>query len=304
MKPEIRKTSRNLAASSAKMLGSPQKAEKNTDKIKSIVSLSAGVIIMFVFILFAIAPSAFAPYGEKDMASPWQPPSGEHILGTNDMGYDVFTELVYATRLTLIVGVSSALIALLLGTLIGILAGYGGIIGSIFNGLINIFLMLPKTPVIIVLAAFLGGGSAQIILIISAFSWVGTARAVRAKTVHIKSAPYLSALKCAGYSPLRIILRHVLPNVREVAVARYITTVSSSIMTEATLSFLGLGDPTNPTWGTMINFAYNRGGFMMEAYGALLAPGAAIMLLVLAFYMINRYFETKTNVISGKSYLD
>lgn len=268
------------------------------------LALVAGAAIMLTFILFSLAPSLFTSYSPKEMFTPWLRPCAEHVLGTNDMGYDIFTELVYATGRTLTVGLVSALVALAFGSLVGILAGYGGILGSFFNGLVNVFLMIPKLPVVIVLAAFAGGGQLQIILIIATFGWVGTARAVRAKVLSLKNAPFIDALKAAGYSPLRITFGHILPNVREVAVARYVVTVASSIMTEATLSFLGMGDVSSPTWGTMINFAYNRGGFLMEAYNWLLAPGVAIMLLVLSFYFINYFLEHRISRVSGGAYLD
>ncbi len=270
----------------------------------AITALAAGCLLLFVFLLAAVAPSAFAPYSPSDTFDAWLPSSSDHILGTDDAGADVFTSLVYATGRTLLTGVASAALALALGVLVGLAAGSGGVIGALANGVINLFAMIPKLPATIVIAAFAGGGLAETVIVIAVFGWVTTARAVRAKVLHIKCLPFADALTAAGYSPARIAFRHIIPNTGEVILTRYITTLAGCIMTEATLSFLGLGSVSSPTWGTMINLAYRRGGFAMEAYGWLLAPGAAIMLLALAFWCLWYFAEHRSRDVSGKSYAD
>lgn len=270
----------------------------------AITALAVGCLLLFVFLLAAVAPSAFAPYSLSDTFDAWLPSSSDHILGTDDAGADVFTSLVYATGRTLLTGVASAALALALGVLVGLAAGSGGVIGALANGVINLFAMIPKLPATIVIAAFAGGGLAETVIVIAVFGWVTTARAVRAKVLHIKCRPFADALTAAGYSPARIAFRHIIPNTGEVILTRYITTLAGCIMTEATLSFLGLGSVSSPTWGTMINLAYRRGGFAMEAYGWLLAPGAAIMLLALAFWCLWYFAEHRSRDVSGKSYAD
>lgn len=270
----------------------------------AITALAVGCLLLFVFLLAAVAPSAFAPYSPSDTFDAWLPSSSGHILGTDDAGADVFTSLVYATGRTLLTGVASAALALALGVLVGLAAGSGGVIGALANGVINLFAMIPKLPATIVIAAFAGGGLAETVIVIAVFGWVTTARAVRAKVLHIKYRPFADALTAAGYSPARIAFRHIIPNTGEVILTRYITTLAGCIMTEATLSFLGLGSVSSPTWGTMINLAYRRGGFAMEAYGWLLAPGAAIMLLALAFWCLWYFAEHRSRDVSGKSYAD
>lgn len=282
---------------------SAKRTETNALSLKAYINLTLGAALLLTFIIFALTPESIAPYGAKEMFEPWQGLSPEHILGTNDMGYDIFTEIVYATAQTLYTGLLSALIALVVGILFGLIAGYaGGIVGAFFDGVINVFMMLPKLPVVIVLAAFIGQGNSQIVFIIAAMSWVGTARAVRAKAQRLKSAPFIEALRGIGCSKPRIIFRHLLPNLRDIAAAKYVSSVASAVMMESTVSFLGLGDPTHPTWGTMISFAYKRGGFMMEAYNWLLAPGICIMLLVLAFYMINYFAEQRSKSVKSASF--
>lgn len=181
------------------------------------------------------------------------PGSREHIFGTNNLGYDIFSQLIVATRSTLIVGISSAVACLVIGVAIGLLAGYiGGIAGEAVNGIINFFLLVPMLPCAIVIASYTNGGKISIILTISLLCWCSTARAVRAKTMSVKNSDYVRALKSMGYGEMRILLRHTLPNVMDVALAKFMPSVASCIMIEATLSFLGMGSVTDVTWGVMI----------------------------------------------------
>lgn len=272
-------------------------------KIQNITSaalLAAGIAIIFVFVLFAIAPRAIAPCDPKFSYDTFLGISSEHILGTDNLGYDIFSELVYATRTTLVVGVLSALISLVLGVGIGLLAGYAnGIAGEILGGIINFFILIPMLPLAIVMGAYLDGGVFDVVLTVSLLGWCGTARAVRAKTVAVKNMPFIKLMRGHGYSRARILFCHVLPNVLDVAIARYITSVASCILLESTLSFLGVGSSVTLTWGVMINYAYKFGGLARGAYNWLLAPGVCIMLLELAFYFINQFAEHKMSAVRG-----
>lgn len=231
------------------------------------------------------------------MARPWLKPSAEHLLGTNSLGYDIFTEIVYGARDTLFIGVMSSVLTLVLGAAIGTLSTRMGLIGGLFNGLINVFVLLPRLITLIVLSAFLGTSRWHLILLIAAFSWVGTARNVRAQVIHLNSQPFVENCIIQGYSRFHIVLRHILPNLYEVLISRFLLGVNSCIMMESTLSFLGFGDLYHPTWGTMINFAYKRGAFMRRAYPYLLMPGVCIMGLSLSFYFISLYFEARREAI-------
>lgn len=261
---------------------------------------------MSIFAAFALAPDLFAPYGAKEMSSPWLPPGTAHILGTNDLGYDIFSELIYASRSTLIIGLAAACISLFIGTAIGLAAGYlPGWQGEIAGGLIQVFLMIPMLPMAIVMGAFLGTDTRNIIIIIAVLGWCATARTVRIRTMQLKQTLFVESLMILGISRRQIMVRHILPNLWEVILSRYIMTVGSCIMLEATLSFLGMGDPTDVTWGRMINIAYKRGGFTLGAYNWLVTPGVCIALVVIAFYCINQYLEAKNLEVSGgQSYLD
>lgn len=268
--------------------------------------LIIGAAILAVFSLAALVPELLAPYGLKEMFTPWLPPNWVHPLGTNDLGYDILTELIYAARPTLFVGIAAAGISLVLGTLIGLSAGYlKGIGGELAGGLIQIFMMLPMLPMSIVISAYLGSELRNIILIIALLGWSATARSVRARTMQLRSAGFVEALELLGIGKTRIMLRHVMPNLTELICSRYIMSVSRCIMLEATLSFMGMGDITKVSWGRMINLAYSRGAFTRGAFNWLLTPGICIALVVISFYCINAYFEGKSREVSGsESYMD
>ena len=161
------------------------------------------------------------------------------------------------------------------------------------------FVLLPRLITLIVLSAFLGTSRWHLIFLIAAFSWVGTARNVRAQVIHLNSQPFVENCIIQGYSRFHIVLRHILPNLYEVLISRFLLGVNSCIMMESTLSFLGFGDLYHPTWGTMINFAYKRGAFMRQAYPYLLMPGVCIMGLSLSFYFISLYFEARREAIQN-----
>ena len=260
--------------------------------------LILGLLLLAVFLLAAFAPGIFTDYGQKELFSKWLPMSRAHLLGTNAMGYDILTELVYGARQTLLTGLLSSVLTLLLGAGIGILAAFRGWVGRLFSGLIQIFVLLPKLITLIVLAAFFGSSASQLVLLIAAFSWVGTARAVRAKALQLYTQPFIESCRILGYSRVHIALRHMLPNLSDVLLSRFLLGVNSCVMLESTLSFLGLGDLYRPTWGTMVNFAYKRGAFLRGAYQYLLAPGVCIMLLCLAFYLISLWLTARKEAIS------
>lgn len=267
-------------------------------RIASSVVFSLGVAILLMFAVFAIFGQKIAPYSPRESFDKFLPCSGEHIFGTNNLGYDIFSQLIVATRSTLIIGVTSAVACLVIGVAIGLLAGYlGGVAGEAVNGFINFFLLIPMLPAAIVIAAYTSGGKMSIILTISLLCWCSTARAVRAKTMSVKNSDYVRSLKSLGYGRARILLRHTLPNVMDVALAKFMPSVASCIMVEATLSFLGMGSVTDVTWGVMIQNAFHYGGILLGKYNWIMAPGGAIMLMQLAIYMINQYIEFRRKIV-------
>ncbi len=272
--------------------------EYKAKRILSTVVFALGIAILLTFVVFAVFGEKIAPYSPRESFDKFLPCSKEHLLGTNNIGYDIWSQLIVATRSTLIVGVTSALACLVIGVSAGLLAGYiGGVTGEAINGFINFFLLLPLLPTAIVIAAYTSGNKMSIILTISLLCWCSTARAVRAKTMSVKNSDYVKAMRSMGYGTGRILFRHVLPNVMDVALARFMPSVASCILVEATLSFLGMGSVTDVTWGVMIQNAFNYGGILLKKYNWIMAPGLAIMLMQLAIYMINQYVEFRRKIV-------
>ncbi|MBQ9459570.1 MAG: ABC transporter permease [Oscillospiraceae bacterium] len=259
--------------------------------------LIVGLSLLAFFLFAALFPAALAPYALKQSFPAWLPPSGEHLLGTNALGYDIFTELVHGTRDTLFIGVMSSVLTLLLGALFGTLSTARGCAGGFFNAVVNVFVLLPRLITMIVLSTFIGASQWNLILLIAAFSWVGTARAVRAQVIHLSAQPFVENCVIQGYSRAHIALRHILPNMSDILLSRFLLGVNSCIMMESTLSFLGFGDLYHPTWGTMVNFAYKRGAFLRQAYHYLVTPGVCIMLLSLSFYFASIYVSSRQESI-------
>mgnify|MGYP000866049556 FL=1 len=259
--------------------------------------LYLGLAILLLFAAVALVPSFFTSYSRKDMFPPWLGMSSDHLLGTNYLGYDIYTELIYGTRDTLVIGVASSILSLVLGLAIGTLSSADNFVGSIFTSLTNIFVYLPRLVTLIVLSTFLGSSSFTLIVLISAFSWVGTSRVVKGKIVHLSSAPFIENCTLLGYSKLHTVLHHYVRNLQDVIISRFLAGATSCIMMESTLSFLGFGDLYHPTWGTMVNYAWKRGAMLRHAYNYLLAPGFAIMALSLSFFFLSLFFEKKQEEI-------
>lgn len=255
--------------------------------------MACGGLLFLVFLLMAMFPQVMTPYGQKEMFAPWLGAGEKHWLGTNALGYDIFTELVYGAKETLSIGLAGSILGLVLGAAIGVISTFRGIIGIVFNGLIQIFVLLPRLVTVIVLASFVGSAKSSMIFLIAGFSWGTSARTVRAKVLHLSAQPFIENCIIQGFGRIHIILWHILPNLWDVLLSRFLLGVNSCILMESTLSFLGLGDLYYPTWGTMISFAYRRGAFLRQTYAYLLAPGICIMLLSLSFYFMSLYFEEK-----------
>ncbi len=228
--------------------------------------------------------------------APGVAPSGNrYILGTDVFGGDIFTQLVYATRTELVVGLVAAVISAGLGTIVGLMAGYyGGWVETILMRLTDIFLTLPILVVALLLAAVLGPSIGNIILIIAIFSWAGVARVIRAQTLSLKRRAFIDAARVSGASNTAIRFRHLGPNGLPLTFLYMVFTISGAIITEAILAFLGMGDPTAVTWGMMLQFLQISGN-TLTAWWWLLPPGIAITLLSLAFYLIGRAFDEVVN---------
>ena len=230
-----------------------------------------GLLILVFFAVLAILAPELAPYNPwETVAQPFLGPSREHPLGTNDMGQDLLSELLYGARVSLSIGVIAAFIATVIGLAAGLTAGYfSGTIDKIITGIIDVFLLMPALPLMLVLSVFMGPGFTTIIIVIVIMSWPPVARMIRAQTLSIKQRLYVEAARALGVSDRRIILRHILPNVTPLALALAVLMIGEAMILEASLSFLGLGDPTKKSWGMMLYWAFQTGAFSYEAWWGL-----------------------------------
>jgi peptide/nickel transport system permease protein len=256
----------------------------------------AGLAILTVFVGLALFADVLVPEARLSVANapgiPLQPPSSQFWLGTDELGRSVLDLVIQGSQISLLVGFLATAISILIGALVGITAGYfGGWIGIVLMRLTDWFLVIPFLPLAIVLAAILGRGLFVIALVIALVTWAGTARVVRAQVLSLKERPYVERARALGASNRQIISRHILPNVFPLIFANTVLVVAVAILTETTLSFLGLGDPFSVSWGSILESAYAEGAISLGAWWYLVPPGLCIVLVVLGFTMCGYAFD-------------
>ncbi|HJV04212.1 MAG TPA: ABC transporter permease [Actinomycetota bacterium] len=251
----------------------------------------AGLAILAFFVAVAVFAPLIAPREGLDptcpcAGSPFQPPSLSYPFGTDDLGRSVFTLTVWGARISLLVGFFATLISILIGSVIGIVAGYfGGGTEATLMRLTDWGLVIPFLPLAIVLASIIGPSLGVIILVIGATSWPSTARLVRAQVLSVKNRPYVERARALGAGHWHMTTRHILPNVGPIIFANTVLLVAIAILSETTLSFLGLGDPLSISWGTILEAAFASGASTSGQWWWLVPPGLSIVLVVLAFTM-------------------
>jgi peptide/nickel transport system permease protein len=257
-----------------------------------------GIAILAVLVFIAITAPLIAPHDPEKTGIPYQSPSADHLLGTNDLGQDIFSELLYATRTSLAVGFLAAIISIAIGVSVGLMAGYHrGWLGELLMGLTDVFLLIPALPLMIILAAYLSPSMWNIILVIGLLWWCSTARVVHSRVLQVREMQFVESTRALGYSDSYILRRHVLANTKEVIHAKFALAVASAMLLEASLSFLGLGDPLNISWGEMIHFAFTRGGFANDMWWWYLPPGIMICMTVLAFVLITMESRKESRLV-------
>lgn len=224
------------------------------------------------------------------------PPSAEYPLGTDELGRSVLALTIWGSRVSLLVGVTATLLAIGLGTLIGVTSGhFGGRISWVLMRITDWFLVLPSLVLAIAMAVVLGQTLLTIVIAIGVTSWAGTARLIRAQTLAVEGRPYLERARALGAGHWHQMTRHVLPNVLPLVLASTTLQVASAVLAEATLSFLGLSDPSQISWGLMLSRANSSGAVTYQAWWYLLPPGVAILLVVLCFILCGRALESVVN---------
>ncbi len=258
-----------------------------------------GAIMLCFFLIMAVAGPLLLPYNAMDFGvadDVFAPPSREHILGQDDMGRDVLRALISGARISLSVGILSTLISMVAGTFLGIVAGYsGGKIDVLMMRFTDVFLVLPWLPLMLILAAVLGSSIWNIILVIGLTSWAGTARVVRAQTLTVKERQFIERARAIGAGNGYIMTRHILPNVFPLVFANTILVSAVAIISETTLSFLGMGDTLHPSWGMMLHYAFESGAASIGAYWFLLPPGLCVVGVVLSFTFLGYAFDEILN---------
>ncbi len=247
-----------------------------------------GLCVVGVFIVATLLAPVIVPYGPSDRAGePFEAPSSSHWLGTNDIGVDVFSELVYASRISLLVGLVAAGVIVLVGTTVGLIAGYfGGYVDEALMRVTDLVLILPRLPLMIVMAAYLGPSIWTIVLVYSVVGWASLARQIRAQVLSIRESSFIEASRALGAGKGQIITDHVLPNVIGIVLANGVMEIMFAILAESGLSFLGLGDPTHKSWGVMLYFAQLQGAFLRGAWWWIFPPGLCIAALACAFNFV------------------
>ncbi|HEU5417021.1 MAG TPA: ABC transporter permease [Streptosporangiaceae bacterium] len=255
-----------------------------------------GLIILVVLIIVALAAPLLASSKGLSAAYSTYPPNagpGWHYpLGTDADGRSVLTLLIWGSRISLLIGFTATLLSMVIGALIGIVSGhFGKIIDNVLMRVTDWFLVVPFLPLAIVLAKTLGPSLGVIIFVIGVTSWPGTARIIRAQALAVETRPYLERARALGAGHWHQMVKHVLPNVMPLLLANTILTVAGTILAETTLSFLGLGDPLRPSWGQMLNEAFFTGGGSSGNQLWLIAPGIAIIIVVMGFTLVGHALE-------------
>lgn len=253
-------------------------------------------IIVFYLTIAALGPW-IVPYDATEIVGRrHQPPSADHWFGTDGSGKDVFSQTVIGARSSLATGLIVGTVVTIIGILVGMAAGYmRGWVDDLLSTLTNVVLIIPGLPLIIVLAAFMPPGFWSIIFVLSVTGWAWGARVLRSQTMSLREKDFVAAAVTIGESKLRIMLREILPNMLSIVVAGYLGAVTYAIGAQAGLEFLGLGNPSNVSWGNNLYWAQNNSALLLGAWWTLVPSGLSIALVAFGFSMINYAIDEVTN---------
>ena len=249
-----------------------------------------GLGIVGFFLLVALLAPVLAPYDPYEMGIPYIKPCAAHPLGTNDVGQDLLSELIYGTRVSLFIGIFTSIIVTVVSTALALLAGYyRGIPDKVITALTNITMGLPSLALTTLLVAYLDPGKLSIIISISLTAWTGTSRILRSRIIQLAEMPFIKIEKAIGMNDFVIMTKHLLPNLKDIILSRAALAVSSAMMTEAGLSFLGLGDLGSKSWGSILHYAFYQNGVVRGYYWWYLPPILCTSLAVTGFMLLGYY---------------
>lgn len=257
----------------------------------------AGWALLGLFALAAILAPWISPHDPRALAAPMLPASPSHPLGTNDIGQDVLSELLYGSRFSLSLSLVAAALSTVAGVVLGVVSGYYERVGFAVMRVVDVFLAVPRFPLIVFLAAFLHPGFWTLVLFFAMFGWTKTTRVVRSHILSERRRGYVEAAVATGANDARILMKHLVPGTLSIALVRFIVEFQHVILAESGLSFLGLGDPTVKSWGTMLRYAFEYPTIFISDIWVRWAapPGFCITLVVLALTLIGFSLETWTN---------
>lgn len=258
-----------------------------------------GVSIYVLYVVVAAFAGAIAPFDPTEilftpdgMLAADISPNGRHLLGTTSLGRDVFSQLVYGTRSALLVGVVAAFFVVAIGTLVGLVAGYfGGLVDTVLMRITDVAFGIPFLPFVIVLSAFLDPSIWNVVLAMALILWRDTARVIRSQVLTVKHRAFVEAARVTGSSTARILFVHITPNILPISLLYGSIAVGWAILTEASIAFLGFGDPSQISWGYMLQDAYVSQALSRGAWYWFVPPGVAIVLIVVAGFFISRGYE-------------
>ena len=295
---------------------SPRRANARFDLLRALLRRPSGFIgtlILVVFSVLALVPDVFV--GDLQTAvtaagERLQPPSAEFPLGTDELGRSMLNLTVHATRISMVIGLLATVITVAVGAVIGIVSGYiGGRIDSLAMRIADFFLVMPTFVLALILTSLirdvLGTGSREIagirlsllviVVVIGITSWSSTARIIRSQTLSLKERAFVDRARVIGASSGHIMRRHILPNVMNLIIANTVLTFAGAILTETTLSFVGLGDPFQPSWGQLLEAARGVGALQLGLWWYFVPPGASVVLVVFAFTLLGNALDDILN---------
>jgi peptide/nickel transport system permease protein len=250
-----------------------------------------GICMLLFFVLMAIFAPLIAPYDPQDGSfAPLLSPSLTHLMGTTSQGYDIFSQFVYGTRLSLLVGIFGGLFATVIAVFVGMISGYaeGTFVDNVLSFFTNLALVVPVLPLMMVIIAYSEvRGLWLMVFVIGITSWAGAARAKRAQIITLRSREFVTAAKFSGEKSMPIVFKEIMPNMTSLVVSGFIAAATGAIVAEAGLSFLGFGDPTSVSWGQMLAFANANGALVQGFWVWLMVPGLALAVLITSLTFIN-----------------
>jgi len=276
---------------------SPRGGRSLLGVIRNNPAAAVGLVVLLLIIVAAVAAPLLAPTDLYQAVGPrFGPPSGAHPLGLDDGGQDMVTLLLYSTRNTLIVGFGATLIAIVIGGLVGVIAGYsGGRTDGFLMRVTDFFLVIPEVPLMMIIAAVWGAGLGKLIVVIGIILWTWTARVIRSQAKSVRERMYVKRSWAQGASHWHTVTRHVLPQLTSLLVVNAVLIFAVAVFDETALSFLGLGDPTKPSLGRMISLASSAGAVSNNAWWAILYPGLIVTAIILSLTMMGTALEDALN---------